>query len=52
MQLAELYDVTYSHFDTYKVFTALPEHNSKHSCRILKTFLPVKNLSAHSTVLC
>jgi len=28
MQLVELYDVTFSHFDTYKVFTGIPEHNS------------------------
>lgn len=28
MQLVELYDATFSHFDIYKVFTGIPENTT------------------------
>jgi len=50
MQLVELYDVIFSHFDIHKVFTGIPELNSIHSCSVVRIFFPMKSLSAHSTL--
>jgi hypothetical protein len=45
----ELYGVACSHFDVDKSFTVLLEHSSTHSNRLLKAFLPVKDLSTWSS---
>jgi len=44
MQLVELYDVIFSHFDIHKVFTGIPEHNSIHSCSKVRIFFPHEKL--------
>jgi hypothetical protein len=48
MQLVELYDVTFSHFDqSFYWHSRTQQHNS---CRTVKLFFPMKSLSAHSTL--